>query len=91
MTMASSGWYQNDELTNFILPYFRGRYLKNIQQIDVTVKFLEEGSLFSFLLKCKCARSLQKLTINAQFSSIYILSLSLSLSLIPFVLCFKEF
>ena len=76
MTMASSGWYQNDELTNFILPYFRGRYLKNIQQIDVTVKFLEEGSLFSFLLKCKCARSLQKLTINAQFGCIYILILS---------------
>jgi len=64
--VSSSGWYQNDELTNFILPYFRGKYLKHIQQIDITVKFLEEKSLFSFLLKCKYAHSLQRLTINAQ-------------------------
>merc|ERR1719410_1202623 len=66
-SLAASGWYhQNDELANFIIPYFRSKSLPNLEKMSVTVKFLEESSLFSFLSKAKYLKSIRSIAVIAQ-------------------------
>merc|ERR1712228_634764 len=66
-SLAASGWYHSDdELANFVIPYFRSKPLLNLQVMEVTVKFLDEVSLFSFLAKSKYAKCLKSIVINAQ-------------------------
>mmetsp|Transcript_41365 Transcript_41365/g.68067 ORF Transcript_41365/g.68067 Transcript_41365/m.68067 type:complete len:838 (-) Transcript_41365:112-2625(-) len=64
--VASAGYFQNDEVTDFITPYFRAKALHNLQRMHINVKYLEEHSMYTFLSKCKSASSLKHLSINAQ-------------------------
>jgi len=56
----------SDELSNFVIPYFRAGELTHIEHIDMTVRFLEESSLFTFLSRLRAMRSLKRLTMSAQ-------------------------
>mmetsp|Transcript_71769 Transcript_71769/g.87997 ORF Transcript_71769/g.87997 Transcript_71769/m.87997 type:complete len:728 (+) Transcript_71769:39-2222(+) len=58
--------YNSDELSSYIIPYFKKELISNVKILILNVKYLLDNALFSFLKKLKGIHNLETLKIYSQ-------------------------